>query len=137
MIRVAIKHRAARIGLLGLAQVGRLASTKRNMVTPAEYAVLSLILPRLAHKYKGKIEVSEMLVSRGLPVESVGTFTCSIDSDGSIYPANLVLGDSRFRIGSLRESPLRYLWFSPTWIRFRRGPKKFRTLGLEQASREP
>ena len=137
MIRVAIKHRAARIGLLGLAQVGRLALTKRNMVTPAEYAVLSLTLPRLARKYKGKIEVSEMLVSRGVPVESAGTFTCSIDSDGSVYPANLVLGDSRFRVGSLRESCLRCLWFSPIWIRFRRGPKKFRTLGLEQVSREP
>lgn len=137
IIRVAIKHRAARIGLLGVAQVGRLALTKRNMVTPEEYAVLSLILPRLARKYKGRIEVSEMLVSRGVPVESAGAFACSIDSDGSVYPANLVLGDPRFRVGSLRESPLRYLWFLHTWIRFRRGLKKFRTLDLDQVSRGP
>lgn len=137
IIQLAIKHGAARISLLGLSEVGRLAATRKNLVTGPEYLLLSLNLLRLTRKYRNKIEISETIVSRGVPLESAGVFTCSIDSNGDIYPGNLVLGDARYRIGSLRESPLRKVWFSRSWIPFRKAFSRFRMLGVEDARRQP
>jgi len=131
MIQLAIKFGAARIGLLGLAEVGRLAATKKNVVSGPEYVLLNLTLLRLARKYSVKIQISETIVSRGVPTENVGVFACSIDSDGEVYPANRVLGDVKFRIGSLRKSTLREIWFSRKWIPFRRSLKKAEALGME------
>ncbi|WP_455363647.1 radical SAM protein [[Eubacterium] cellulosolvens] len=133
MIQLAIKLGAVRIALLGLSEVGRLAITKKNVLSGPEYVLLSLGLLRLTRKYRRKIEISETVISRGVPVESAGIFTCSIDSDGSVYPGNRVLGDTRYRIGNLREAPLREVWFSPRWIPFRRGFSKIKALGIEQA----
>ena len=131
MIQLAIKFRAARIGLLGLTEAGRLATTKKNIVSAPEYVLLSLSLLRIVRKYSTKIQISETIVSHGVPIENAGVFACSIDSDGGVYPANLVLGDVKFRIGSLRESTLREIWFSHRWVPFRRGLKKSRALGIE------
>jgi hypothetical protein len=74
-------------------------------------------------------------VSRAVPLESAGIFTCSIDSDGGVYPGNLVLGDARHRIGNLTEAPLRRLWFSRRWIPFRRGSSRVKALGIEDVRR--
>jgi MoaA/NifB/PqqE/SkfB family radical SAM enzyme len=131
MVQLAIKFGAARIGLLGLIESGRLATTKKNIVSEPEYVLLNLGLLRVVRKYGAKIQISETIVSHGVPIENVGVFACSIDSDGGVYPANRVLGDAKFRIGSLRESTLREIWFSHGWIPFRRGLKKSRALGLE------
>jgi len=131
MIQLATKLGAARIGLLGLGEVGRLAVTKKNVVSGPEYVLLSLTLLRLARKYRAKIRISETIVSRGVPIENVGVFACSIDSDGGVYPANRLLGDVKSRIGSLRESTLGEIWFSRRWIPFRRGLKRIEALGME------
>lgn len=137
MIELAIEHGAARISFLGLSEVGRLAITKKNVVSGPEYLLLSLKLLRLARKYRDKIEISETIVSRGVPLESAGLFTCSIDSNGDVYPGNRVLGDTRYRIGSLRDAPLSKLWFSRRWIPFRKTSSRFRMLGVEDARRQP
>ena len=131
MIQLAIKFGAARIGLLGLVESGRLATTKKTIVSGSEYVVLSLSLLRVVRKYSAKIQILETIVSHGVPIENAGVFACSMDSDGGVYPANSVLGDARFKVGSLRESTLREIWFSHRWIPFRRGLKKSRALGLE------
>jgi MoaA/NifB/PqqE/SkfB family radical SAM enzyme len=131
MIQLAIKFGAARIGLLSLGEVGRLAVTKKNLVGGPEYVLLSLKLLPLTRKYGSKIQISETIVSRGVPIENVGLFACSIDSDGTIYPANRALGDARFRIGNLRESTFREIWFSRRWIPFRRRFRRLEALGLE------
>ena len=136
MIQLAIKFGAARISFLGLSEVGRLAITKKNVVSRPEYLLLSLNLLRLARKYGDKIEVSETVVSRSVPLESAGIFTCSIDSDGGVYPANQVLGDARHRIGNLIDAPLRKLWFSRGWIPFRRGSSRLKALGIEYMRRQ-
>jgi len=136
MIQLAIDLGATRIALLGLSEVGRLATTRRNLVSGAEYVLLGLSLVRLARKYRDKIEVSETVMSRGVPLESAGLFTCSIDSNGDVYPGNRVLGDTRYRIGSLREAPLRKLWFSRRWIPFRKTFSRFSMLGVEDARRQ-
>jgi MoaA/NifB/PqqE/SkfB family radical SAM enzyme len=130
MIQLAIKFGAARIGLLGLSEAGRLAATKKNIVSGPEYVLLNLTLLRLARKYNGKIQISETIVSRGVSTENVGVFACSVDSDGGVYPANHVLGEVKFRIGSLRESTIREIWFSRRWIPFRRGLKKIEALNM-------
>ena len=136
MIQLAIKLGAARIALLGLSEVGRLAITKRNLLSGPEYALLTLGLLHLTKKYRGKIEILETVVSPTIPLESAGVFTCSIDSDGSVYPANRVLGDTRYRIGSLREAPLRELWFSRRWIPFRRSLSRIKALGMVEGQRQ-
>ncbi|NWG09387.1 MAG: radical SAM protein [Nitrososphaerales archaeon] len=128
IIRLGIQFGAARIGLLGLAEVGRLAMTKKNIVSGPEYLMFSLKLVHLVRKYKGKIDVAEEIISKEPPLDSVGIFTCSIDSDGGVYPSNRVLGESRSRMGSVREATLREIWFSRLWIPFRRGLKKSKTL---------
>jgi len=137
MIQLAIKVGAARIAFLGLSEVGRLAITKKNVVSRPEYLLLSLNLLRLARKYRDKIEISETIVSRGVPLESAGLFTCSIDSNGDVYPGNRALGNIRYRIGSLRDAPLSKLWFSRRWIPFRKSSSRFRMLGVEDARRQP
>jgi len=137
MIQLAIKLGAARIALLGLSEVGRLAITKRNVLSGAEYVLLSLGLLHLKKKYRGKIEILETVASRTIPLESAGVFTCSIDSDGGVYPANRVLGDLRYRIGSLRDAPLTELWFSRRWTPFRRSLSKIKVLGIVEGQRQP
>ena len=132
MIQLAVKFGAARIGVLGLAEVGRLAVTKKNMISGPERVLLALSLLRLARKYRGKIEIAETLVSHEPPLKTLGAFTCSIDSDGSVYPANRVLGDARFRVGSLREASVRDVWFSRNWVPFRKGLNKIKGLGTEE-----
>jgi len=137
MIQLAIKYGAARISFLGLSEVGRLAATRKNLVSGQEYVLLGLSLVRLARRYRDRIDVSETVASRGVPLESAGLFTCSIDSNGDVYPGNLVLGDTRYRIGSLREAPLRRLWFSRRWIPFRKTLSRFSMLGVKDVRHQP
>jgi len=133
-IRLAAKLGAARIGLLSLIEVGRMAKTKVNMISEPEYLMIGLRILGLAKKYKNKIEITEEIVSDELPLQSIGLYTCSIDANGQVYPSNRVLGDPRFRVGSVREASLREIWFSENWIPFRRTSQRLKALGLEGSS---
>lgn len=130
IVQLAAKLGAARQGFLSLVPVGRMAE-KEKLVSEAEYVMIGLTVLRLARKYRQKIELTEEIISDELPLQSLGLYTCSIDADGQVYPSNRVLRDPRFRVGSVRESTIREMWFSHKWIPFRQGSKKLRPFGIK------
>ena len=121
IVRIGAEMGATRIGLLGLQQAGRAVKTRAVSLSGVENLMLSLRFTRLARRYKERIEVTQELFDE-TPLDSVGTFTCSIDSDGAVYPTNIFLGNLRYRIGSVRGRPFREVWFSRDWIPFRKRP---------------
>jgi MoaA/NifB/PqqE/SkfB family radical SAM enzyme len=124
IIRLGSKLGASRIGLLSIEPVGRSAETETNMISEIEYIFLSLKFRRLAKKYENEIEVTQEILPSEIPLKSIGVYSCSIDSDGSVYPTNRVLGDFRFKMGSVREKNFSEIWFSQNWIPFRIGHDK-------------
>jgi len=48
-----------------------------------------------------------------------GKTRLTIDSDGFIYPCNLVLGDSNWRMGNIKNESIKDIWFSSKWSFFR------------------
>ncbi len=125
IVRFGIKMGASRIGLLGLQPVGRAKKMLDDSVSNVEYLILGLRLMQMARRYKGKIEISPELLSGEIPLRSTGAFTCTIDSNGGVYPDNLVLGNEKYRVDNVRLSSFREAWFSHRWIPFRKGlPRK-------------
>jgi MoaA/NifB/PqqE/SkfB family radical SAM enzyme len=134
IIRFGIRLGASRIGLLGLEPVGRMTMTNEYMVSEVEYIFLSLKFLQLAKKFGKEIEVVQEIFPDEVPLKSIGTFTCSIDSDGKVYPTNRILGDSRFLVGDLREKSLGRIWFSRKWKPFRRSLDEKGRLGIMETS---
>ncbi len=132
IVRFGAKMGASRIGLLGLQPAGRAKNMVKGSVSDVEYLMLGLRLMRLTRKYQGKIEITQELFPEGVPLRSIGTFTCSIDSDGGVFPDNLVLGNQRYRVGDVRLSSLREVWFSHDWVPFRKGLGEKGRLGLRE-----
>ena len=130
IVRFGAKMGASRIGLLGLQQTGRATKMTEGSVRNVEYLMLGLRLTRLNRKYRDKIEITQELFPNEVPLRSIGAFTCSIDSDGGVYPNNLVLGNPRYRVGDVHLKSLREVWFSHNWIPFRKelGKKSTREL---------
>lgn len=134
IIRFAARVGATRIGLLGIVQAGRAGKKEKSSLSGVEYMMLSLRFMKLARKYADRIEITPELFFDENTLDSIGAYTCSIDSDGGVYPANVVLGDPRFRMGDVRNSPFKEVWFSPKWASFRKGLGKKSRLGLRELS---
>ncbi|HSV49420.1 MAG TPA: radical SAM protein [Candidatus Acidoferrales bacterium] len=131
IINLCIKYGAARITLLDLKPTGRMRNNTQWMPTHEEYSALlkKLFVARAKNR---KIDVSVdtflhcypmqesvALVKKGIVSCRAGVSRLSIDSDGSIYPCNFVVGDPRWVMGNLKEQSLEQIWFSQKWLFFR------------------
>jgi uncharacterized protein len=56
---------------------------------------------------------------RGYVCCQAGRSRLSIGSNGSIYPCNLVISDSKWDMGSIRSETIAEIWFSKKWSFFR------------------
>ncbi len=136
IIKLAIKHGAYRIAFLDMKLWGRMKRNKEWLPTYDEYEkmIISLTIAKL--KYKRKIDVSLDVFLFCRPLEESiqeakkGYVSCqagrnrlSIDSEGSVYPCNLVLSDPYWRIGNIKNEKIIDLWFSEKWLPFRGGVK--------------
>lgn len=130
---------AQRIAFLDLKSCGRLKGNQNWIPSKKEYekAFLTLLMEKMSNK---KIDVStdafmncpvlsEMKeeAKRGYVTCEAGRTRLSISSDGSIYPCNTVLGDSKWNMGNLKKEKFVDIWFSDKWAFFR-GENKIKDL---------
>ena len=132
IVKLAIKYGASRIAFLDLKITDRLRNHNNWIPTYEEYQKVMLNLLAVKIKYRRKIDVALDVFLRCQPLqESVweakrGFVSCqagrnrlSIDSDGSIYPCNLVISDKKWKIGNIRKQKISEIWFSEKWLFFR------------------
>ena len=132
IVKLAIRYGASRIAFLDLKITDRLRTQKKWMPTYDEYQKLMLDLLAAKIKYRRKIDVAldvflrcqplqESLVEakRGFVSCQAGRNRLSIDSDGSVYPCNLVISDKKWKIGNIRKQKISDIWFSEKWLFFR------------------
>jgi radical SAM protein with 4Fe4S-binding SPASM domain len=92
--------------------------------------MLNLLAAKI--KYRRKIDVALDVFLRCQPLQESlweakrGFVSCqagrnrlSIDSDGSVYPCNLVISDKKWKIGNIRKQKILDIWFSEKWLFFR------------------
>ncbi|MFP3952125.1 MAG: radical SAM protein [Candidatus Bathyarchaeia archaeon] len=124
IVDLAARYGASRIALLDLKDVGRMREHGELIPSPEEYRRAAKGLQMIRSITKGT-DVSLDLYMRCNPLrESMdelrrGYVTCSagktrlsIDSDGGVYPCNLVLSDPKWLMGSIRERSLKHIWLS-------------------------
>jgi len=131
---LAVKYGASRISFLDLRNVGRMRKHPHWIPAYREYraAVPELVLSKI--KYRKEIDVAldtflhchplkecAQEAERGYVSCHAGIRSLSIDSDGSIYPCNLVLSDKKWNMGNLGEEAMEDVWFSDKWLFFRGG----------------
>jgi radical SAM protein with 4Fe4S-binding SPASM domain len=132
IIDLAVSYGARRIAFLDLKPS---LEMKRNIEWMPSYREYQEVLPELIVdriRYARKIDVAldTFLICRPLE-ESVkearrgyvccqaGRSRLSIDSNGSIYPCNLVISDPRWNMGNIRTHSISESWFSNRWSFFR------------------
>lgn len=139
LITLAEDAGAQRIAFLDLKSCGRLKGNQKWIPSKKEYerAFLTLLMEKMINT---RIDVStdafmncpvlsEMKeeAKRGYVTCEAGRTRLSISSDGSIYPCNTVLGDSKWNMGNLKKEKLVDIWFSDKWAFFR-GANKIKDL---------
>lgn len=133
IIELAAKYGASKIALLDLKEVGRMKNRSQLAPSPRDYRKAATGL-RLLKQATKNIEVSLDLftvchplkestaeLSRGYVSCSAGKTHLSIDSDGCVYPCNLVLSDGNWNMGDIKKSNLKDIWASEKWSFFRGG----------------
>ena len=127
---------AHRIAFLDFKPTRRLRDHPTLVPSYDEYQRSIIDLISAKHRFRRNIDVALDVFLRCRPlVESVqearrGYVSCqagrnrlSIDSDGSVYPCNLVLSDPRWNMGNTRNATISDIWFSERWMFFRGGTK--------------
>ena len=108
---------------------------KKNIEWTPSYREYQEVLPELMVdriRYARKIDValdtfltcrpleeSVKEARRGYVCCQAGRSRLSIDSNGSIYPCNLVISDPRWNMGNIRSQSISKIWFSDRWSFFR------------------
>jgi radical SAM protein with 4Fe4S-binding SPASM domain len=136
IIDIAVRYGAYRIAFLDLKIVGRMRSHTEWVPSYREYqeAMFNLIIDRLG--YRRRIDValdvflhcqslkeSTLEAAKGYVSCKAGKTTLSIDSKGFVYPCNLVLSDSKWNMGNVKNKKIWDIWFSQDWLFFRGGVK--------------
>jgi radical SAM protein with 4Fe4S-binding SPASM domain len=132
IVKLAIKFGASRIAFLDLKITDRLRIQKNWIPTYEEYQTVMVNLLAAKIKYRRKIDVALDVFLRCQPLQESlweakrGFVSCqagrnrlSIDSDGSVYPCNLVISDDKWKIGNIRKQKISDIWFSEKWLFFR------------------
>lgn len=136
IVKLAWRHGAYRISFLDLKTVGRMRENLDWLPSYGEYKAIALEIHATKFKYRKRIDVSlDVFLHCPLLRESLwearnGYVSCqagrsrlSIDSDGYVYPCNLVLSDPLWRMGDISRSKIIDVWFSEKWLFFRGGVK--------------
>ncbi|MCP8305173.1 MAG: radical SAM protein [archaeon] len=136
IIDLVAKHGTYRIAFLDLKVVGRMKNHVEWVPSYREYqeAMFNLMVDRF--RYRRRIDValdvflhckplkeSIMEAREGYVSCQAGKTSLSIDSEGSVYPCNLVLSDPKWRMGNIKNEKIWDLWFSQKWLFFRGGVK--------------
>jgi radical SAM protein with 4Fe4S-binding SPASM domain len=132
IVKLAIRFGASRIAFLDLKITDRLRMQKDWIPTYEEYQAVMINLLAAKIKYRRKIDVALDVFLRCQPLQESlweakrGFVSCqagrnrlSIDSDGSVYPCNLVISDEKWKIGNIRKQKISNIWFSEKWLFFR------------------
>jgi len=131
IIGLAAEHGASRIAFLDLKPVGRMKNHLNWVPSYREYQQLMNHLMFARAKHKG-IDVSLDVFMHCLPLEEsilearkgyvscqAGKTRLSVDSEGLVYPCNLVISDPRWIIGDVKKEKIWDIWFSEKWSFFR------------------
>ena len=136
VINLAIKCGAYRIAFLDLKLSGRMKGNAAWLPSYDEYqkAMYGLMIAKI--RYRRKIDValdvflhchnleeSIQEAKRGYVSCQAGRSRLSIDSEGSIYPCNMVLSDPKWSMGNIRNERISDSWLSEKWLFFRGGVK--------------
>jgi radical SAM protein with 4Fe4S-binding SPASM domain len=135
IITLAEKMGARRIAFLDLKPAGRMKSNPSVIPSYNEYeAVMAglsiakamhrktdVALDTFLHCYPLRESILE--ARKGFVSCLAGKTRLTIDSDGFIYPCNLVIGDSNWRMGNVKNESIMDIWFSSKWGFFRGGVK--------------
>lgn len=136
IIDLAVKCGASRIAFLDLKAAGRMRNHMEWIPSNEEYqeAMLDLMMAKV--RYGRKIDValdtflhcdplkeSAQEAKRGYVSCQAGKARLTVDSDGSIYPCNLVISDPKWIMGNINNDTILDVWFSPKWLFFRGGVK--------------
>jgi len=131
IIGLAAKHGAARITFLDIKPMGRIKGSSNWVPSYPEYEKVmnDLVVAKAKHR---EIDVSVDAFLHCTPLkESVlearkGYVSCQagktrlvIDSQGLVYPCNLVVSDPRWIMGDLKKEKIWDAWFSEKWTFFR------------------
>jgi radical SAM protein with 4Fe4S-binding SPASM domain len=132
IVKLAIRFSASRIAFLDLKITDRLRVQKNWIPTYEEYQAVMLNLLTAKMKYRRKIDVALDVFLRCQPLQESlweakrGFVSCqagrnrlSIDSDGSVYPCNLVISDKKWEIGNIKKQKISDIWFNEKWMFFR------------------
>ena len=132
IIDLAVKYGAYRIAFLDLKISNRLRKHLDWIPSYKEYRdmVPDLVASRV--RYGTRIDVSLSTFMHCYPLEEAvaesknGHVSCkagrtrlSIDSDGSVYPCNLVISDPKWAMGNIGDQRILDIWFSKKWSFFR------------------
>ncbi len=131
IIDLAIKCGASRIAFLDLKQVGRMGNNpewgpsdeeyqgifNRLLVARAKNRKIEVSLDVFMHCYP--MQESVLLAKKGIVSCKAGISRLSIGSEGSVYPCNFVLSDTRWNMGNIKRERLSDIWFSDKWLFFR------------------
>jgi len=135
IIDLAASYGASRIALLDLKNVGKMREHDNLIPSPEAYrrAAIGLnILKSVTQEIEVSLDLymhcnplreSKEELKKGYVTCSAGNTNLSIDSDGGIYPCNIVLSDPKWHMGNIRDNNLKDLWFSKKWNFFRGGVK--------------
>lgn len=134
IIELAVECGASRIAFLDLKPSSRLNRNPTWIPTYDQYVEVMPGLQVNRVRYRRKIDVAldsflhcahlkeyDQEAKSGFVSCQAGRTGFSIDSDGSVYPCNIVLSDPRWKIGQIKEEPLADIWFSTDWLFFRGG----------------
>jgi len=136
IVDLAARCGAHRIAFLDLKPTRRLRNHPALVPSYDEYQRCIFDLVSTKHRFRKKIDVALDVFLRCHPLaESVrearrGYVSCqagrnrlSIDSEGSVYPCNLVLSDPKWNMGNIGNATISDIWFSEKWMFFRGGTK--------------
>lgn len=131
IIDLAKKYGAYRVSFLDLKNTGRMRKNTQWFPSVNEY---QRMLPALylARKMYEEIDVSYDVFLHCHPLQesihefkkgiiscSAGKSRMSIDSDGYVYPCNMVISDQKWSMGNVLHETISDIWFNEKWASFR------------------
>jgi radical SAM protein with 4Fe4S-binding SPASM domain len=131
IIKLAKQLGAYRIAFLDLKRTGRMLRNQNWIPSREEYDRTKRYLD-LSKAITEDIDISTDIFIHCPPLEesikegergyiscSAGKARMSIDSDGGVYPCNMVLGDPNWNMGNVLQEEISDIWFSERWAFFR------------------
>ncbi len=135
IIELAKNYGAYRISFLDLKNTGRMKKNPEWFPSNKDYQRMLPAL-NLAKKMFEEIDVSYDVFLHCHPLQesvheygkgfvscSAGKSRMSIDTDGFVYPCNMVISDPKWYMGDVFQEKIQEIWFNEKWSAFRGGVK--------------